>query len=112
MPVAAVNLTQDTGPEHELRAEDAMAEYKITHEIHHVNADLGEKLKATTIAAINESSARSAKDAALVLKKRLAEIGVDMSDLACLSAVERIRSGRTLTFEVESAEDEDEENED
>ncbi|MFC0626358.1 hypothetical protein [Kribbella deserti] len=83
-----------------------MAEYKITHEIHHVNPDLGEQLKATTIAAINESSARSAKEAALVLKKRLADIGVDMSEPACLSAVERIRSGRTLTFEVEPADDE------
>ena len=89
----------------ELRAEDAMAEYKITHEIHEVHPDLGEQLKATTIAAINESSARSAKDAALVLKKRLEEIGVDMSIEACLSAVERIRSGHTLTFEVGAADE-------
>jgi hypothetical protein len=84
-----------------------MTEYRISHEFHQVHPDIREQLKATTIAAINESSARSVRDAALVLKKRLEEIDVEMSLEACESAVERIRSGRTLTFEVETADDED-----
>jgi hypothetical protein len=78
-----------------------MSEFKITHEIHEVHPDIREKLTATTIEAINESSSRSAEDAALVLRNRLGEIGVHMSDAACLAAVERIRSGKTLHFEVE-----------
>ena len=78
-----------------------MSEFKITHEIHESQPDIRERLTATTIEAINESSARSAEDAALVLRHRLGEIGVHMSEAACLAAVERIRSGKTLRFEVE-----------
>jgi hypothetical protein len=78
-----------------------MSEFKITHEIHESHPDIRERLTATTIEAINESSARSAEDAALVLRHRLGEIGVHMSEAACLAAVERIRSGKTLRFEVE-----------
>lgn len=80
-----------------------MSEFRITHEIHEVHPDIREKLTATTIEAINESSGRSAEDAALVLRNRLGEIGVHMSDAACLAAVERIRSGKTLRFEIERA---------
>lgn len=78
-----------------------MTEFKITHEVHLVHPDIREKLTAATIEAINESSSRSAEDAALVLRNRLGAIGVHMSEEACLSAVERIRSGKTLRFEVE-----------
>ena len=78
-----------------------MTEFRITHEIHEVHPDIREKLTATTIEAINESSARSAEDAALVLRNKLGEIGVHMSDAACLAAVERIRSGKSLRFEIE-----------
>lgn len=78
-----------------------MTEFKITHEVHLVHPDIREKLTAATIEAINESSSRSAEDAALVLRNRLGEIGVHMSEDACLSAVERIRSGKMLRFEVE-----------
>ncbi|WBQ07861.1 hypothetical protein [Kribbella sp. CA-293567] len=80
-----------------------MSEFRITHEIHEVHPDIREKLTATTIEAINESSARSAKDAALVLRNKLGEIGVHMSEEACLAAVERIRSGKSLRFEIERA---------
>ncbi|NEA30169.1 hypothetical protein [Streptomyces sp. SID13031] len=78
-----------------------MSEFRITHEIHEVHPDIREKLTETTIEAINESSSRSAEDAALVLRNRLGEIGVNMSEEACLAAVERIRSGKTLRFEIE-----------
>lgn len=78
-----------------------MSEFRITHEVHEVHPDIREKLTATTIDAINESSARSAEDAALVLRHKLGEIGVAMSEEACLAAVERIRSGKTLRFEIE-----------
>jgi len=84
-----------------------MSEFKITHEIHEGHPDIREQLTATTIEAINESSARSAEDAALVLRHRLGEIGVHMSEAACLAAVERIRSGKTLRFEVERENSED-----
>ncbi len=86
-----------------------MTEFRITHEIHEVHPDIREKLTATTIEAINESSSRSAEDAALVLRNKLGEIGVHMSDAACLAAVERIRSGKSLRFEIErrDADDED-----
>ncbi|MEV8376546.1 hypothetical protein AB0P21_27630 [Kribbella sp. NPDC056861] len=80
-----------------------MSEFRITHEIHEVHPDIREKLTSTTIEAINESSARSAKDAALVLRNKLGEIGVHMSEEACLAAVERIRSGKSLRFEIERA---------
>lgn len=78
-----------------------MTEFRITHEIHEVHPDIREKLTQTTIEAINESSARSAEDAALVLRHKLGEIGVHMSEDACLAAIERIRSGKQLRFEVE-----------
>jgi hypothetical protein len=78
-----------------------MSEFRITHEIHEVHPDIREKLTTTTIEAINESSARSAQDAALVLRNKLGEIGVHMSEDACLAAVERIRSGKTLRFAIE-----------
>ncbi len=78
-----------------------MSEFRITHEVHEVHPDIREQLTTTTIDAINESSARSAEDAALVLRHKLGEIGVHMSEEACLSAVERIRSGKTLRFEIE-----------
>jgi hypothetical protein len=78
-----------------------MTEFRITHEIHKSYPDIRERLTATTIEAINESSARSPEDAARVLRHKLAEIGVHMSDAACLSAIERIRSGKQLRFEVE-----------
>ncbi|WP_020391334.1 hypothetical protein [Kribbella catacumbae] len=83
-----------------------MSEFRITHEIHEVHPDIREKLTATTIEAINESSARSAEDAALVLRHKLGEIGVNMSEEACLSAIERLRSGKTLRFEIEREDDE------
>lgn len=86
-----------------------MSEFKITHEVHLVHPDIREKLTAATIEAINESSSRSAEDAALVLRNRLGAIGVNMSEEACLSAVERIRSGKTLRFEVEVERDGDRE---
>jgi hypothetical protein len=86
-----------------------MTEFRITHEIHQVHPDIREKLTATTIEAINESSSRSAEDAALVLRNKLGEIGVHMSDAACLAAVERIRSGKTLRFEIERREGDDDE---
>ena len=78
-----------------------MTEFRITHEIHKVHPDIREMLTATTIEAINETSARSAEDAARVLRHKLAEIGVHMSEAACLAAIERIRSGKQLRFEVE-----------
>ena len=78
-----------------------MSEFRITHEIHKVHPDIREQLTATTIEAVNESSARSAEDAALVLRNKLGEIGVHMSEEACLSAIERLRSGKTLRFEIE-----------
>lgn len=81
-----------------------MTEFRITHEMHEVHPDIREKLTATTIEAINESSARSAEDAALVLRNKLGEIGVHMSDAACLAAVERLRSGKSLRFEIERRE--------
>lgn len=85
-----------------------MTEFRITHEIHEVHPDIREKLTATTIEAINETSARSAEDASLVLRHKLAEIGVHMSDSACLAAIERIRSGKQLRFEIEERETSDE----
>lgn len=78
-----------------------MSEFRITHQVHEVHPDIRQKLTETTIEAINESSARSAEDAALVLRHKLGEIGVAMSDEACLAAVLRIRSGKTLRFEIE-----------
>jgi hypothetical protein len=84
-----------------------MTEFRITHEIREVHPDIREKLTATTIEAINESSSRSAEDAALVLRNKLGEIGVQMSEAACLAAVERIRSGKTLHFEIERRDEED-----
>ncbi|GAB3831897.1 hypothetical protein [Kribbella italica] len=84
-----------------------MSEFRITHEIHEVHPDIREKLTTATIDAINESSARSAEDAALVLRNRLGEIGVHMSPEACLAAVERIRSGKSLRFEIEREDAED-----
>ncbi len=78
-----------------------MSEFRITHEIHEVHPDIREKLTAATIEAINESSSRSAEDAALILRNKLGEIGVHISDAACLAAVERIRSGKQLRFEIE-----------
>ncbi|WP_410793360.1 hypothetical protein [Kribbella sp. C-35] len=78
-----------------------MTDFRITHEIHQTHPDIRERLTATTIEAINESSARSAEDAARVLRHKLGEIGVQMSDDACLSAIERIRSGKQLRFEIE-----------
>ena len=84
-----------------------MTEFRITHEIHQTHPDIRERLTATTIEAINESSARSAEDAARVLRHKLGEIGVEMSDDACLSAIERIRSGKQLRFEIESLPDKD-----
>ena len=83
-----------------------MSEFRITHEIHTVHPDIREKLTTATIEAINESSSRSPEDAALVLRHRLGEIGVHMSEEACLAAVERIRSGKTLRFEIEREEPE------
>ncbi|GAA2809747.1 hypothetical protein [Kribbella solani] len=83
-----------------------MTEFQITHEIHQAHPDIREKLTATTIEAINESSARSAEDAARILRHKLGEIGVQMSEPACLAAIERIRSGKQLRFEVEPAPEE------
>ena len=82
-----------------------MTEFRITHEIHEAHPDIREQLTATTIEAINESSARSSEDAARILRHKLAEIGVAMSEEACLSAIERIRSGKQLRFEIEPAAD-------
>ena len=84
-----------------------MTEFRITHEIHQTHPDIRERLTATTIEAINESSARSADDAARVLRHKLAEINVQMSEDACLAAIERIRSGKQLRFEVETVPDEE-----
>ncbi|HEY9339196.1 MULTISPECIES: hypothetical protein [unclassified Kribbella] len=84
-----------------------MTEFRITHEIHKTHPDIRERLTATTIEAINESSARSADDAARVLRHKLAEINVQMSEDACLAAIERIRSGKQLRFEVETVPDEE-----
>ena len=78
-----------------------MSEFRITHEIHKVHPDIREQLTATTIEAVNESSARSAEDAALVLRNKLGEIGVPKSEEASLTALERLRSGKTLRFEIE-----------
>ena len=36
-----------------------------------------------------------------MLRNKLGEIGVHMSEDACLAAVERIRSGKTLRFAIE-----------
>ncbi|MET7283778.1 hypothetical protein ABZS29_36450 [Kribbella sp. NPDC005582] len=82
-----------------------MTEFRITHEVHQSHPDIRERLTATTIEAINESSARSAEDAARVLLHKLAEIGVHMSEAACLAAIERLRSGKQLRFEIEEARD-------
>jgi len=82
-----------------------MTEFWITHEVHQSHPDIRERLTATTIEAINESSARSAEDAARVLLHKLAEIGVHMSEAACLAAIERLRSGKQLRFEIEPADD-------
>ena len=84
-----------------------MTEFRITHEIHEVHPDIRERLTATTIEAINESSSRSAEDASRVLRHKLGEIGVHISEPACLSAIERIRSGKQLLFEIEPAPDEE-----
>ncbi|WP_350274896.1 hypothetical protein [Kribbella sp. HUAS MG21] len=84
-----------------------MTEFRITHEIAHQHPDIRERLTATTIEAINESSARSADDAARVLRHKLGEIGVEISEAACLSAIERVRSGKQLRFEIEPTADED-----
>ncbi|MET9276007.1 hypothetical protein [Kribbella sp. NPDC003557] len=84
-----------------------MTEFRITHEIHKTHPDIRERLTATTIEAINESSARSADDAARVLRHKLAEINVQMSEDACLAAIERIRSGKQLRFEVEPVPEEE-----
>jgi hypothetical protein len=84
-----------------------MTEFRITHEIAHQHPDIRERLTATTIEAINESSARSADDAARVLRHKLGEIGVEISEAACLSAIERVRSGKQLRFEIEPTTDED-----
>jgi hypothetical protein len=78
-----------------------MTEFRITHEIAQQHPDIRERLTATTIEAINESSARSADDAARVLRHKLGEIGVEISEAACLSAIERVRSGKQLQFEIE-----------
>ncbi|MEU4291172.1 hypothetical protein AB0E63_23350 [Kribbella sp. NPDC026596] len=86
-----------------------MTEFRITHEIHKVHPDIREQLTATTIEAINETSSRSAEDASLVLRHKLAEIGVHMSEPACLAAIERIRSGKQLRFEIEREDDAEEE---
>ena len=82
-----------------------MTEFRITHEVHQSHPDIRERLTATTIEAINESSARSAEDAARVLLHKLAEINVHMSEAACLAAIERLRSGKQLRFEIEEATD-------
>lgn len=84
-----------------------MTEFRITHEIAQKHPDISERLTATTIEAINESSARSADDAARVLRHKLGEIGVHISEEACLSAIERVRSGKQLQFEIEPATNEE-----
>lgn len=38
-----------------------------------------------------------------MLRHKLGEIGVQISESACRSAIERIRSGRQLHFEIEPA---------
>jgi len=80
-----------------------MTEFRITHDIAQAHPDIRERLTATTIEAINESSSRSDKDAARILRHKLGEIGVQISESACRSAIERIRSGRQLHFEIEPA---------
>ena len=82
-----------------------MTEFRITHDIAEAHPDIRERLTATTIEAINESSARSASDAAKVLRRKLAAIGVQMSQPECRDAIERIRSGKQLRFEIEPASD-------
>jgi hypothetical protein len=82
-----------------------MTEFRITHDIAEAHPDIRERLTATTIEAINESSARSAEDAARILRHKLGEIGVHISESACLSAIERIRSGKQLHFEIEPSPD-------
>ncbi|NIK58305.1 hypothetical protein [Kribbella shirazensis] len=84
-----------------------MTEFRITHEIAQQHPDIRERLTATTIEAINESSARSADDAARVLRHKLGEIGVHISEAACLSAIERVRSGKQLHFEIEPTSNEE-----
>ena len=84
-----------------------MTQFRITHDIAEAHPDIRERLTATTIEAINESSARSAEDAARVLRHKLGEIGVQMSESACLSAIERVRSGKQLHFEIEPAHDDE-----
>ncbi|MGZ0152802.1 hypothetical protein ACXJJ3_37490 [Kribbella sp. WER1] len=83
-----------------------MTEFRITHDIAQTHPDIRERLTATTIEAINESSARSADDAARILRHKLGEIGVQISEEACRSAIDRIRSGKQLHFEIEPAPDE------
>ncbi|HZX02347.1 hypothetical protein [Kribbella sp.] len=83
-----------------------MTEFRITHDIAQTHPDIRERLTTTTIEAINESSARSADDAARILRHKLGEIGVHISDSACLAAIERIRSGKQLRFEIEPAPEE------
>jgi hypothetical protein len=83
-----------------------MTEFRITHDIAQAHPDIRERLTATTIEAVNESSARSPEDAARVLRHKLGEIGVQISEDACLAAIERIRSGKQLHFEIEPAPDE------
>jgi hypothetical protein len=78
-----------------------MTEFRITHEIAQQHPDIRERLTTATIEAINESSARSPEDAARVLRHKLGEIGVEISEAACLSAIERVRSGKQLHFEIE-----------
>ncbi|MFD7159465.1 hypothetical protein ACQHIV_03570 [Kribbella sp. GL6] len=84
-----------------------MTEFRITHDIAATHPDIRERLTATAIEAINESSNRSANDAARILRRKLGKIGVEISQDACRSAIERIRSGKQLHFEIEPAPDQE-----
>jgi hypothetical protein len=77
-----------------------MSEFKVNHQVEPVEMDIGDRVKLTTEQTINETSALSVRDAALTLKHNLAEIGVEMAEEYCQTAVETIRSGKTFTFEL------------
>jgi hypothetical protein len=77
-----------------------MAEYEIHPEIQHPSTDIGDQVRDVTVAVINEFSPLPADEVAQILHHRLEDIGVEMSEEACLSAIEKVRAGKHITFEV------------
>jgi hypothetical protein len=78
-----------------------MTDYEIHPEIERPSPDIGDRVRDVTVSVINEFSPLPADEVAGILHHRLEDIGVEMSEEACLSAIEKVRSGKHITFEVD-----------